>query len=68
MTNLLTDLTISLTTKLPFEDDEFDHVHIQSIARGVSENKVFTSVYFAHPLKAHHILSVGHGLRSMFQA
>lgn len=30
----------SLTTKLPFDDDEFDHVHIQSIARGVPENKV----------------------------
>lgn len=30
----------SLTTKLPFDDDEFDHVHIQSIAKGVPENKV----------------------------
>ena len=30
----------SLTTKLPFEDDEFDHVHIQAIAKGVPENKV----------------------------
>lgn len=30
----------SLTTKLPFEDDEFDHVHIQSIATGVPESKV----------------------------
>ncbi|KAF9535677.1 S-adenosyl-L-methionine-dependent methyltransferase [Crepidotus variabilis] len=28
-----------LTTKLPFEDDEFDFVHLQSIARGVPENK-----------------------------
>ncbi|KAI5835965.1 hypothetical protein K523DRAFT_343927 [Schizophyllum commune Tattone D] len=28
-----------LTTKLPFDDDEFDHVHIKSIARGVPENK-----------------------------
>ncbi|KAL0951559.1 hypothetical protein HGRIS_008241 [Hohenbuehelia grisea] len=28
-----------LTTKLPFDDDSFDHVHIQSIARGVPENK-----------------------------
>ncbi|KAG7099625.1 hypothetical protein E1B28_001453 [Marasmius oreades] len=28
-----------LTTKLPFEDDEFDHVHVQSIASGVPENK-----------------------------
>lgn len=31
----------SLTTKLPFEDDEFDHVHIQAIAKGVPENKVY---------------------------
>ncbi|RDB29007.1 Demethylmenaquinone methyltransferase [Hypsizygus marmoreus] len=28
-----------LTTKLPFEDDEFDHVHMQAIAKGVPENK-----------------------------
>ncbi|RXW24009.1 hypothetical protein EST38_g1831 [Candolleomyces aberdarensis] len=28
-----------LTTKLPFEEDEFDHVHVSSIARGVPENK-----------------------------
>ncbi|KAF9074835.1 hypothetical protein BDP27DRAFT_1316051 [Rhodocollybia butyracea] len=28
-----------LTTKLPFDDDEFDHVHIQSISLGVPENK-----------------------------
>ncbi|KAE9398462.1 hypothetical protein BT96DRAFT_965928 [Gymnopus androsaceus JB14] len=28
-----------LTTKLPFEDDEFDHIHVQSIALGVPENK-----------------------------
>ncbi|KAJ3725582.1 hypothetical protein DFJ43DRAFT_1002537 [Lentinula guzmanii] len=28
-----------LTTRLPFEDDEFDHIHIQSIALGVPENK-----------------------------
>ncbi|KAF9469862.1 hypothetical protein BDZ94DRAFT_1151510 [Collybia nuda] len=28
-----------LTTKLPFDDDEFDHVHMQAIARGVPENK-----------------------------
>jgi len=28
-----------LTNKLPFEDDQFDHVHIQSIARGVPESK-----------------------------
>lgn len=30
----------SLTTKLPFDDDEFDHVHIRGIARAVPENKV----------------------------
>ncbi|KAG6837675.1 hypothetical protein H0H93_004951 [Arthromyces matolae] len=28
-----------LTTRLPFEDDEFDHVHMQAIAKGVPENK-----------------------------
>ncbi|KAJ4485041.1 hypothetical protein C8J55DRAFT_453032 [Lentinula edodes] len=28
-----------LTTKLPFEDDEFDHIHVQSISLGVPENK-----------------------------
>jgi protocatechuate 3,4-dioxygenase beta subunit len=30
----------SLTTKLPFDDDEFDHVHVKDIARGVPESKV----------------------------
>jgi hypothetical protein len=30
----------SLTTKLPFDDDEFDHIHIRGIARAVPENKV----------------------------
>ena len=30
----------SLTTKLPFDDEEFDHVHVKDIARGVPENKV----------------------------
>ncbi|KAJ7446496.1 hypothetical protein B0H11DRAFT_2084990 [Mycena galericulata] len=28
-----------LTNKLPFEDDEFDHVHIHAISQGVPENK-----------------------------
>ncbi|KAF7347703.1 S-adenosyl-L-methionine-dependent methyltransferase [Mycena venus] len=28
-----------LTNKLPFDDDEFDHVHIHAIAQGVPENK-----------------------------
>ncbi|KAG2022934.1 hypothetical protein CC2G_000646 [Coprinopsis cinerea AmutBmut pab1-1] len=28
-----------LTTKLPFEDDEFDFVHIRSISKGVPESK-----------------------------
>ncbi|KAJ7631054.1 S-adenosyl-L-methionine-dependent methyltransferase [Roridomyces roridus] len=28
-----------LTNKLPFEDDEFDHVHIRGISQGVPENK-----------------------------
>lgn len=30
----------SLTTRLPFDDDEFDHIHIKDIARGVPETKV----------------------------
>lgn len=30
----------SLSNKLPFEDDSFDHVHVVGIARGVPENKV----------------------------
>lgn len=37
---MLTENHVSLTTKLPFEDDEFDHVHIRGIARAVPENKV----------------------------
>jgi len=36
----------SLTTKLPFDDDEFDHVHIQSIAAGVPENKVGAAMFY----------------------
>lgn len=28
-----------LTTRLPFDDDEFDHVHVRFIAQGVPENK-----------------------------
>lgn len=28
-----------LTTKLPFEDDEFDHVHMHGLGRGIPENK-----------------------------
>lgn len=32
----------SLTTKLPFGDEEFDHVHIKGISRGVPETKVTT--------------------------
>ncbi|KAJ3829833.1 hypothetical protein F5880DRAFT_1519593 [Lentinula raphanica] len=28
-----------LTTRLPFQDDEFDHIHIQSISMGVPEHK-----------------------------
>ncbi|TFK99684.1 hypothetical protein BDV98DRAFT_570686 [Pterulicium gracile] len=28
-----------LTNKLPFEDDEFDHIHMSNIALGVPENK-----------------------------
>lgn len=35
----------SLTTNLPFEDDEFDHVHVSMIATGVPENKVSITLY-----------------------
>lgn len=28
-----------LTTKLPFDDDEFDHVHMHGLGRGIPENK-----------------------------
>lgn len=38
MTSL--NIPISLTTQLPFDDDEFDHVHVHAIARAVPENKV----------------------------
>ena len=30
----------SLRNKLPFEDEEFDYVHIQNLALGIPENKV----------------------------
>ena len=33
-------LSRSLRQKLPFEDDEFDHVHIHGIGFAVPENKV----------------------------
>jgi hypothetical protein len=31
---------LSLTTKLPFDDDEFDHVRMNGLGRGIPENKV----------------------------
>ena len=31
---------LSLTTKLPFDDDEFDHVRLNDLGRGIPENKV----------------------------
>ena len=37
----------SVTTRLPFEDDEFDHARICSIGRGVPENKVSS----LHPVR-----------------
>lgn len=37
---MCTDVLYSLTTKLPFEDDEFDHIHLKGIARAVPETKV----------------------------
>ena len=30
----------SLSNKLPFEDDTFDHVHIVHVSKGVPEHKV----------------------------
>lgn len=30
----------SLRNKLPFEDEEFDYVHVQNLALGIPENKV----------------------------
>ena len=44
----MTSLNIqgSLTTKLPFDDDEFEHVHVHAIARAVPENKVHSFEYF----------------------
>jgi len=39
------DFGFSLTTRLPFDDDEFDHIHMQSIATGVPENKVCAVVF-----------------------
>ncbi len=37
---LLIALAYSLRQKLPFDDDEFDHVHIHGLAYAVPENKV----------------------------
>ena len=31
---------ISLSNRLPFEDDTFDHVHIVHVSKGVPEHKV----------------------------
>ena len=31
---------ISLSNRLPFEDDTFDHVHVVHISKGVPEHKV----------------------------
>lgn len=45
VTSSIVGRCFSLTTKLPFEDDEFDHVHIQSIAAGVPENKVGAATF-----------------------
>ncbi|ETW87004.1 hypothetical protein HETIRDRAFT_59014, partial [Heterobasidion irregulare TC 32-1] len=45
----------SLSTRLPFEDDYFEHVHIQSISKGVPEHKVLEfalpGTYFISTLK-----------------
>lgn len=38
--SLFTHLCLSLTSRLPFPDDEFDHVHIEGVALAVPEHKV----------------------------
>lgn len=39
-----------LRQKLPFEDDEFDHVHIQGMAFAVPEHKVLPP-HFPHAIR-----------------
>lgn len=54
---------MSLTTKLPFDDDEFDHVHMHGLGRGIPENKVrhhFFLPYYVHLLNA--VVAVGRSL------
>ena len=58
----------SLTNSFPFEEDEFDHVHVQSIAKAVPESKValrfmcipFSSRSFAvgNPLRGERYLGI----------
>lgn len=45
----------SLSTRLPFEDDTFDHVHVSHISKGVPEHKVesFRSFILSHQLMYH---------------
>ena len=38
----------SLTNSFPFEEDEFDHVHVQSIAKAVPESKVALHLMCIH--------------------
>ena len=57
-------MSISVTNKLPFAEDEFDHVHVQSIATGVPENKV-PDLRNNLLLNANHFVLVGHFIRSM---
>lgn len=49
----------SLTTRLPFDDDEFDHVHIKDIARGVPETKVRFSACVSMTLTDIRLAAVG---------
>ncbi|EIN13949.1 S-adenosyl-L-methionine-dependent methyltransferase, partial [Punctularia strigosozonata HHB-11173 SS5] len=37
-----------LTNRLPFDDDEFDHIHIARLAKGIPESKVRSDEFLNH--------------------
>jgi hypothetical protein len=49
---------ISLSTRLPFEDDTFDLVHISHVSKGVPEHKVFRSLVLFHQLMCHLVVEL----------
>ena len=53
------DIGDSLTTRLPFDDDEFDHVHVKDIARGVPESKVLAPGTITVTLDTYSRMTVG---------